>query len=369
MNAGESALALSLPDAARQARLRRGYLVFGLFAAHQLLLLLVAWFTHHSFLDSCHWDCHWYVGIARDGYATMAIREDHQANWAFFPLFPLLLATVQAITAMPYTLAAVLLGKLLYLAAIYAFVAFAGRYGAGALPLYAGLVVALNPYAIYADAGYTEPLFLLLTCVFYLLLQDRRYVACGLVGALLSASRVPGMLAALPYAVVIAERFATADRETRIEMLLGGGLIPLGLALYMLQLYHLTGDALAFVHVQKAWDRPLGNPLGAIAGGFAKGNIHLVWAAMALAALLISAYLIWKRRLALGLFALCSTLIPLATGLQSIPRYLWWQAPLLLVLAEMVSRSRLARVLLLPLCVLGLVYMTMAWMAVKSWTV
>lgn len=360
---------LQIADARRQQRLRILYLVGGLFVAHQLLELLIALIAHHPFLGTCHWDCHWYVGIAQDGYAAAAVTENHQTNWAFFPLFPLLVAAVKAATAMPYALAAVILGKILFLFAIYAFIEFAGRYSEGLSPVFAGLVVALNPYAIYGNAGYTEPLFLLLTCVFYILLKDRRYLACGLVGALLSASRVPGILVVLPYAIVVAEHFSAADRDRRMEMLLGGCLIPLGLALYMLHLYHVTGDALAFVHVQKAWGRPLGNPLLVIAAGFAKGNIHLVWAAMSLLALLASLYLIYRRRLALGVFSLCSTLIPLSTGLQSMPRYLWWQAPLLLVLAGIIGRNRLARAVLLPVFLLGLVYMYIAWMAVKSWTV
>ena len=356
-------------DLRDKEHLRVPLIAGGLFVLHQLIEWLIALAGHHPFLGTCHWDCHWYVGIARDGYATAAVNENHQTNWAFFPLFPLLVGAVKVATAMSYELAAVVLGKLLFLFAIYAFIEFASRYGEGLSPLYAGLVVALNPYAVYGNAGYTEPLFLLLTCVFYILLKQRRYVACGLIGALLSASRVPGILVVLPYAIVLAERFTAAGTEERIEMLLGGCLIPLGLALYMLHLYHVTGDALAFVHVQKAWDRPLGNPLLAIADGLTKGNIHLVWAAMSLLALLASLYMIYRRQLTLGVFSLFSTLIPLSTGLQSMPRYLWWQAPLLLVLAGIIGRYRVARVVLLPVFLLGLVYMYVAWMAVKSWTV
>ena len=43
---------------------------------------------------SCRWDCFWYQDIARNGYSSIPRLYDDfrpaQANWAFFPLYPLL---------------------------------------------------------------------------------------------------------------------------------------------------------------------------------------------------------------------------------------------------------------------------------------
>ncbi|WP_267225311.1 hypothetical protein [Dyella silvae] len=356
-------------SARRQTRLYFLWLSLGLFAAHQLVELLIAVLRHHHALDTCYWDCKWYAGISEYGYSLNADAVKHQANWAFFPLFPMLVLGAKTVTTLSVPLASVLLGKLFFILSIYAFIEFATRYAEQVPPLCAGMVAALSPYAIYGNTGYTEPLFLLLTCVFFIFLKERNYLGCGLVGAALSATRVPGILVALPYAVVVVQLFWSAPRDKQLEMVLGGLLIPLGLALFMLHLYQVTGDALAFVHVQKAWGRPpMGNPLSVMAEGFQRGNIHLIWALMSLTAVLIALYLMFTGYLTLGVFSLFCTLIPLATGLQSMPRYIWWQAPILLVLARVVSRRPLAYALM-PIFLMGLAYMYMAWMAVKAWVV
>lgn len=348
-------------------RLEAGLLAVAVFVLHQLIEWLVAVLYSHRIFDTCSWDCLRYVTVAEHGYPTAPTAVDHMENWAFFPLFPLLIRATTVLTALSAPTAAILLGKLLFLGSIYAFILFAGKYRESIPPYYAALVVALSPYAVYGNSGYTEPLFLLLSCVFFVFLKDRRYLACGLIGMLLSASRVQGVLVAVSYALVVLPQLRAANWEQRKEMVLGGLLIPLGMGLFMLHLYRLTGDALAFVHVQKAWGRVFGNPLTVIAAGIHKGTIHLDWALMSLAAVLAALLLIAIRETALGAFSLLSVLIPLSSGLQSMPRYIWWQAPLLLLLAQ-AMKWRALRVVLIPLFIAGLVYMYIAWMMVKSWT-
>lgn len=59
----------------------------------------LAWlFNHHFDLGRglanllCSWDCDWYLGIVKVGYQLQPEGHDagDAANWAFFPLFPLL---------------------------------------------------------------------------------------------------------------------------------------------------------------------------------------------------------------------------------------------------------------------------------------
>lgn len=348
-------------------RLEAGLLAVTAFVLHQLIEWLVAALYSHHVLDTCSWDCLRYVAVAEHGYPTSPTAVDHMENWAFFPLFPLLIRATTALTALSAPVAAILLGKLLFLGSIYAFIIFVGKYRESIPAYYAALIVALSPYAVYGNSGYTEPLFLLLSCIFFVFLKDRRYLACGLIGMLLSASRVQGVLVAVSYALVVLPQLRAANWEQRKEMVLGGLLIPLGMGLFMLHLYRLTGDALAFLHVQKAWGRIFGDPLTVIAAGIHKGTIHLDWALMSLGAVLAALLLIAIRETALGAFSLLSVLIPLSSGLQSMPRYIWWQAPLLLLLAQ-AMKWRAVRVVLIPLFVAGLVYMYVAWMMVKSWT-
>ena len=343
-------------------------LACALFALHEVLGIVVALLDHHHPLDTCHWDCHWYVSIAQHGYAKVISPSTHQADWAFFPLFPLLLRATVAVTGLAAPLAAVLLGKAIFLAAIAGFIVFARAWMPAVSPWHAAIVIALEPYAVYGDAGYTEPLFLLLTCLFFIALRTRRYLLCGACGALLSATRVPGILVALPYALALAGRFAQADARERWAIALGGLLIPLGLALYMLHLDRVTGDALAFAHVQTAWRRAPTDPLSAVWGGLRAGNIHALWALLSLFGVAGGLWLLWTGQVALGAFALACTLLPLSAGLMSMPRYLAWQAPLLLVLAWLLRR-RWLRWTLIPLGIAGLAYMQIGWLAARAWTV
>jgi len=348
-------------------RLEAWMLALAVFVLHQLIEWLVAVLFGHRMFDTCSWDCLRYVAIAEHGYPAAPTVVDHMENWAFFPLFPLLIRATAMVSTLPAPVAAIVLGKLLFLGSIYAFILFAGKYRESTPAYYAALIVALSPYAVYGNSGYTEPLFLLLSCIFFVFLKDRRYLACGLIGMLLSASRVQGVLVAVSYALVVLPQLRAATWEQRKEMVLGGLLIPLGMGLFMLHLYRLTGDALAFLHVQKAWGRIFGNPLTVIADGIHKGTIHLDWALMSLGAMLAALLLIVLRDTALGVFSLLSVLIPLSSGLQSMPRYIWWQAPLLLLLAQ-AMKWRAIRLVLIPLFIAGLVYMYLAWMMGKSWT-
>lgn len=50
-----------------------------------------------NFADGlCRWDCQWYVRIVEEGYDPFPVPSMINAgNWAFFPLFPLLVALVR----------------------------------------------------------------------------------------------------------------------------------------------------------------------------------------------------------------------------------------------------------------------------------
>ena len=59
----------------------------------------------------------------------------------------------------------------------------------------AALTIGLSPYAIYGNVGYTEPMFLMLTCACFVALHAEKHVWAGCAGALLGAVRFAGMAA------------------------------------------------------------------------------------------------------------------------------------------------------------------------------
>src|SRR5438132_1535168 len=67
----------------------------------------------------CRWDCGWYVQTAQAGYMLAPLADgSNQANWAFWPLFPLLIRGVTFLTA-NYVVSAVLIANVLGLIGIW----------------------------------------------------------------------------------------------------------------------------------------------------------------------------------------------------------------------------------------------------------
>lgn len=319
------------------------------------------------------WDTLWYASIISGGYDRISKVEDpgpvppradrkgSSANWAFFPLFPLLARLPHAVFGLAPPMAAVFAGKVCFFLSIVAFMEFVRRYKPDLNPAFAAMTVSMNPYAIYGNVGYTEPLFLLLTCLFFIQLDRGNNILAGTTGAFLTATRFVGLSSMAAYAVANAVPMFSGRGKPDAKILLGLLLIPLGLACFMLFLHYRMGDALAFLHVQRAWARAVGNPFETLLNGLAGGplNRYLAWSSIA--ALAAPVVLLRARQFELAVFSWCCTLIPLATGLVSMPRFIWWQAPLLLLVASFLA-WRKAWIVLLPVFIAGLAFLTRGWL-------
>ena len=121
-----------------------------------------------------------------------------------------------------------------------------------------------------------------------------------------------------------------------------------------------TGDALAFLHVERAWGREAGNPFAHLLEAFHGDRTAKLWALMTIGALLAPLYFAYRQRFDLAVFSLLCTLIPLSTGMWAMPRYIWWQAPLLLAVA-LAASTRYAWVVIFPVFIAGLASIYYAW--------
>lgn len=311
----------------------------------------------------CVWDCPWYAGLAVDGYDLQPMRPDlpGQANWAFFPLFPLLARLLHRATGLDATVTTLLAGKALFLFAIFAFVLFVQRFTPHVPAITAGVVVALNPFALYGNTGYTEPLFLLLTSLFFVAIADRAWVAVSVIGVMLTATRFVGLAGVAAYSV---QRLML--RRGRPAMPWWPVLVmPVGLVAFAAYLWLRTGDALAFVHVQAAWGRSAQNPLALLWFGLTSHPVRAYWAIAAIVGILIGLAYVRRREFAFGVFTLTATLAPLMTGLWAMPRFVAWQAPVMLFVARGL-RTRLAIGLFIALGVCGQFAMYWLWLREAS---
>ncbi len=164
------------------------------------------------------WDASWYREIAERGYPVgLPLGDDgavKQNAWAFFPLFPLLVRGLMALTRGPWDVVAPLLATVLGVAAmlgVHRVVAYAmaqpraavlDRMRPGARELVPILTVALlatSASSPVLQVGYTESLALLLVVVVLWAVQRERYVVAALAVVSLGFTRA----VALPIVVVV----------------------------------------------------------------------------------------------------------------------------------------------------------------------
>ena len=323
----------------------------------------------------CVWDCGWYTTIVAHGYdlAPVEYFRPGGANWAFFPLYPLLAGTLHRLG-----LAIPLAGFFVSTAGI-AIAAIAARpllRGSRTWPLWAFSLLA-GPFSMLFATLYTESLFILLIVLSLRALQRENSLAAGLWTALLSATRVTGVLmtiAILVAAVADQRRAGTSWRAIpgalvrRGDLILGLFMAPLGLFAYMAYVALLTGDGLAFLHIQRAWGRDLGNPLTALWQAMSlplaftpSEMVLFTWGSGAIIGLVLSAWMLLTRREAAGTFTALAILASLSSGVTSMIRFSAGLAPIGIVIAEAFSRWRWLYWLAFPMSfALGLL-VTLGW--------
>jgi hypothetical protein len=319
--------------------------------------LLVRGGDFSSFLDAmCQFDCGWYRGLALNGYATEIATSNWagQTNWAFFPAYPLLAGTVTRLTGFSWTLAAGLVSTVALLAAAALSAPVFGS-NRRAFWLFAFLLL-VGPFGWFATATYSESLFILLTVLGFLALHRSGYVAAGFWGALLSATRVTGVLFAVAIAVQAAvdyrrsgtswqelPRRLLTDRRLWLSLLL----VPLGLLAYMVYLRFTVGDGLAFARIQQTWFRSLQNPFavwwGVVSNGWpfkpGWGLLNTLALFVALATWLIIG-MARAGRVAMAAFCLAALLLSVGSGLGSSLRFIGGLAPVTIFLAEALASRR-----------------------------
>jgi hypothetical protein len=276
----------------------------------------------------CQWDCRWYLGIAAHGYdsAPRLIGAYWQANWAFFPLYPLLVRAAAA--AAPLEVAGCLVSSLCcvgftWLGANY--LAVTRQHAPNGWVL----LVAAWPFGLYFVVPYSEALYAVLATAALLALAERRAWSAVGVTALLTATRPTGILVAA-WLGMLQIRLAVGERSFAvvIRLLLPAAVGGLGLLGFMAYLGWQLGNPLAFATIQGAWRHHFSNPVGVLADGFADLDLarrHVGrayesgWAVIGLVAAL---WLAWRRRLAEAWLLGATVVMALCSGVvDSMPRF------------------------------------------------
>jgi hypothetical protein len=135
------------------------------------------------------WDAMHYFALAQRGYFGVG-----QGDTVFYPLYPALLRALAPLLGGDYLVASLLVSTVATTAALACLYMLAeSRYGSAAAR-WAVLALALYPTAFFLLAPFTESLFLALTLGAFLAADARRWWLAGLLAALASLARGPGLL-------------------------------------------------------------------------------------------------------------------------------------------------------------------------------
>ena len=264
-----------------------------------------------------YYDASWYATIAEHGYDEGPFDAGAQHNWAFFPLHPLVWRAAAAATG-EFALTGILLANLYFLLALIVVhrLTLALDFDVGVADR-AVLALALFPVSYFFALPWTESLFLLLSASCFLAALRERWWLAGVCAGLAAATRLSGLFLLPALAILL---FHARDRVPRSAWL-ALALAPLAFAAFAWHLHAVTGDALAFVHIQGAFARPAQPTVEAVQGAVSRWdwiiqgwNFRWLNAGAMLAGAIAALWFAWRRQFALALFLALGLAAPLGTA-------------------------------------------------------
>ena len=273
-------------------------------------------------------DSPYLLGIAAEGYHDAPVRDAFR-DWAFFPLYPLLVRVVSVLTLGNIAVAGVLVANVAFVGALAVLYALTIRYLDHDRAVRSLAFLTFAPGAVAFAMAYTDSLFLLLAAGAFLAAETRRWALMALLYGLASLTRLQGILLGIPLAILIASadmpggwRTLSGWRTPRLLWLAAG---PAAFALFAVYLGVTFGDYLGMFTAQQAWS-DIGRP--------ETGNVTPVLdrfdpiVFLLVGVLVLHLFLFLFRRVdripaAYTAFAIVTVITALASGrLQSIGRYL-----------------------------------------------
>ncbi|BAI60722.1 conserved hypothetical protein [Methanocella paludicola SANAE] len=282
------------------------------------------------------WDSVNYIDIAQYGY-FIPVDRTKMANYAFFPLYPLLMRILDTVLNDP-ALSGFIISSVCLLIACFYLYRIVGLDSDERTAMRSIKYLFLFPTAFVLSGILTESLFLALSlaCLYYA--KKGNWIFTGALGFFTALTRPYGVIIILPvlYEYLRSKEFKLQNiRADALYMLL----IPAGISAYALYCYYLMGDPLAFVHVQSAWGGHLVNPIMELGYRLITpaSTEVLFGACFTLIALIVMLLSYKKVGFSLWLYGLLLILIPLSTpsSAWSMARYVVLAFPLFIVFAKL----------------------------------
>ncbi len=336
---GKSLLLLILFNISVRLIATLGYFVLPSRAA-PLSFIATHWQSNFLFWSFANFDGEHYLAISQYGYQ---IRNGFP-QYAFFPLFPLLIKLASFLTRDLY-LAGILVSQL----SLWVALTYIHKWCKVLKLADLRLPLLFTTGAIFLASIYSEPTFLALAAMTMYYSERGGWGRAALTTALATASRVNGIFLVI-FLFVKIYKFSRSLLTPIPYFLISIS----GLFSYMLFLYINTGDMLAWFHAQGAWGKAVATSplttlvsyLRAVSVDFSPDLTHLVVlfeVVVTLTLIVLFVTLLRARLLDLSywLYLVLNLGMPIATGsLGSMPRFYLTLFPLLVVLPRLPRLSR-----------------------------
>jgi hypothetical protein len=292
------------------------------------------------------WDGQWYAGIAAHGYGFVRMDAGRElSDYAFFPLYPFLERIAGDLLRWTYPDAGLVVSAAASVFAAWGIFAVAEHAYDSATGLLTTCLWAALPMSAVEWMAYSESLFTALAAWSLYAVCTQRWWGAGALACLAGLTRPIGaaVIAAVVVPAMLATRRAfTSDANApggtwgRLAPLAGAAIAPLGWVSYVTWVGEQRGSPTGYFDVANGW----GNGLdGGVA--FARwtrrllGSAPLSGVAVCLGIALLLTLLVYSTGL---------VVVALATSgfFGSKPRYLLPAFPLLLPVAQMLRRRRVA---------------------------
>lgn len=222
------------------------------------------------------YDSYWYLKIAKEGYVdSMPLSLEHPSTMGFFPLYPALMSVICHVVGDYFWSGIIVSNIFLVIGAFLLYKLI--RLDADETTAKRGvLFLLLLPAGFILSGVYPMSLLFCMWVASVLAARLNHFAVAGLCGMVAMLSHPIGGFIIIPIFLIYLWNKKFAWRKIRLDILYLG-LIPLGVALFCLENYIITGDWLAYFHVQTALygHQHFTNPLSII-GKYLWGNPHFM---------------------------------------------------------------------------------------------
>lgn len=275
-------------------------------------------------IAACRWDCGWYMGIAKNGYSENAVTEGFkrlgQANWAFFPAYPMLVRVLSYITQLTYHTSGIILNYALWPLLIFLCLQNLNLKKIQISTTWFITLATLYPLNIWYFSQYSEPLYGVLLLSSIAFLKKNKVTLAALTCCGMSLARPTGFVMAIGLALWwLCHNKNRNSIQDGLLLVASGGL---GLSFFVLYLSGKMGDGFAFSHVQIAWGRELKLfPRHIVDNLYA--HQHLTATYIALSAIILICAMVMYGWWLEGFLIALTFLLACSTGVKSIGRLIF----------------------------------------------